>query len=85
MKNKFKLPTKRFFSSLAILSLILAMFSPFVSATAEDGTKIVDNFYASLEIMGLGMVGIFIVMLLIFLTVYILTKTTKDKNNKQDK
>ncbi len=36
----------------------------------------------SLELMGKGMLGIFIVMLLIYLVIAILNKTTRDKKEK---
>ena len=36
----------------------------------------------SLELMGKGMLGIFIVMLLIYLVIAILNKTTQDKKEK---
>lgn len=35
----------------------------------------------SFQLMGLGMLGIFIVMLLIFLVIVVLNKTTGDKKN----
>ena len=35
----------------------------------------------SFELMGKGMAGIFIVMLLIFLVIVVLNKTTHNKNN----
>lgn len=40
---------------------------------------------AALWLMGMGMLGIFIVMLLIYFVVYVLNKVTgKDKNNEKD-
>ncbi|MCE5196206.1 MAG: hypothetical protein LLG09_03650 [Negativicutes bacterium] len=36
-------------------------------------------FYATLQLMGQGMLGIFIGMILIMLTVYVLGKITADK------
>ncbi len=37
----------------------------------------------SFELMGLGMLGIFIVMLLIFLVIVVLNKTTKNKKENR--
>ena len=40
------------------------------------------DFYRSLELMGKGMLGIFIVMVLIFLLIAVLNKVTKNKDEK---
>ena len=39
----------------------------------------------SLLLIGKGMLGIFVVMLLIFLVIFILNKTTGKKKNSEDK
>lgn len=39
-----------------------------------------EDFFRSLELMGKGMLGIFIVMVLIFVLIVILNKTTKSKD-----
>ncbi len=39
-----------------------------------------EDFFRSLELMGKGMLGIFIVMVLIFALIVILNKTTKSKD-----
>lgn len=39
---------------------------------------------AALQLMGMGMLGIFIVMLLIYLVVYILNKVTGKESDKDD-
>ncbi|MCI1955143.1 MAG: hypothetical protein LKJ21_02065 [Oscillospiraceae bacterium] len=43
-----------------------------------------ENIGAALRLMGLGMLGIFIVMLLIYLVVYLLNKGTGRGNGKDD-
>lgn len=43
-----------------------------------------DNFMKSLHVMGYGMLGIFVVMCIIMLSVFILAKVT-GKNEKKDK
>lgn len=40
------------------------------------------DFYRSLELMGKGMLGIFIVMVLIFVLIAVLNKATKNKDEK---
>ncbi len=40
------------------------------------------DFYRSLELMGKGMLGIFIVMVLIFVLIAVLNKVTKNKDEK---
>lgn len=40
------------------------------------------DFYRSLELMGKGMLGIFIVMVLIFVLIVVLNKVTKNKEEK---
>lgn len=56
------------------LNLLTAFNSVLGPVASEDINK-------SLELMGLGMLGIFIVMLLIFLVIVILGKTTHDKDD----
>ncbi len=41
-----------------------------------------DNVLKSLQVMGFGMIGILVVMVLIYLLIFVLNKTTSDK--KQD-
>ena len=58
------------------LNMLSIMFKSLLGdVTSED-------FFSSLELMWKGMIGIFIVMVLIFLLIYILGKTTG--NNKGD-
>jgi hypothetical protein len=56
------------------LNLLTAFNSVLGPVASEDINK-------ALELMGLGMLGIFIVMLLIFLVIVILGKTTHDKDD----
>ncbi|XOQ48387.1 MAG: Flp1-like domain-containing protein [Eubacteriales bacterium] len=56
--------------------LTVAFTSLLGNVTNEDIDK-------SLRLMGLGMLGIFIVMLLIYLVTIILNNTTKDKNDEE--
>ncbi|NLG93637.1 MAG: hypothetical protein GX485_08850 [Clostridiales bacterium] len=56
--------------------LTVAFTSLLGNVTNEDIDK-------SLRRMGLGMLGIFIVMLLIYLVTIILNNTTKDKNDEE--
>lgn len=45
-----------------------------------------EDISASFQIMGMGMVGIFLVMMLIFLVIVVLNRTTgKKKKNGQDR
>jgi hypothetical protein len=55
----------------------LALYHVLLSSTVEA------NVLSSLELMGKGMLGVFIVMLLIYLVVVILNKTSGSKENKK--
>lgn len=57
------------------LNLLTAFNSVLGPVASEDINK-------SLQLMGFGMLGIFIVMLLIFLVILILGKTTREKKDK---
>ena len=41
--------------------------------------QVMENFYKALELMGKGMLGIFIVMVLIFILIYCLNRFTGNK------
>ena len=58
-----------------LLNLLTAFQSVLGPVASDDINK-------SLKLMGFGMIGIFIVMLLIFLVILILNKTTREKDDK---
>ena len=53
-----------------------------VAFTSILGDVSVEDIGKSLKLMGLGMLGIFIVMLILYLVIFILNKTTAEKKNK---
>lgn len=53
-----------------------------VAFTSLLGNVSSEDIGKSLRLMGLGMLGIFIVMLLIYLVTVILNKTAKEKNDE---
>ncbi|HCR44293.1 MAG TPA: hypothetical protein DIV41_06895 [Ruminococcaceae bacterium] len=55
----------------------LALYHMLLSSTVKA------NVLSSLKLMGKGMLGVFIVMLLIYLVVVILNKTSGSKENKK--
>ena len=59
--------------------MFLNLLTAFTSVLGDVKT---DDINKSLQLMGLGMLGIFIVMLLIFLVIIILNKTTREKKDK---
>ena len=57
------------------LQLLAALYS------TPRGEVTQDSVMKSLKLMGMGMLGIFVVMVLIFLVIAILDKTTRGKND----
>ena len=72
-----------------LISTILLMISAFIftcPVLAEEVTAQptrMDNFIESLKIMGLGMLGIFIVMILIYIIILLIGKIP-EKKDKSD-
>ena len=57
------------------LQLLAALYSTPLGEVTQDSVM------KSLKLMGMGMLGIFVVMVLIFLVIAILDKTTRGKND----
>lgn len=54
-----------------------------IASIRVDAETMSANVYKSLELLAKGMLGIFIVMLLIFIVIYVLNRTTAKPEGKQ--
>ena len=73
-----------------LISTLLLMISAFISTcpvlaeqAVSEPTRM-DNFIESLKIMGLGMLGIFIVMVLIYIIILLIGKIPQKKDKSDN-